>query len=46
MPYMDYLKNMWVMRRITAQQVQAAVTKGYITQAEANEILSTPQIEV
>ena len=45
MAYYDFLKNMWVMGRITIEQVQQAVVKGYITQAEANEILSLPQMK-
>jgi len=44
MAYYDFLKNMWVMGRITAEQVQQAVSKGYITQQEADEILSLPQV--
>lgn len=32
------------MKRITETQVQNAVTKGYITQAEADIILATPQV--
>lgn len=39
-----FVLNMWVMRRITAEQVQMYVTKGYITQEEANMILATPQV--
>lgn len=42
--YYDFLTNMWIMRRITETQIQTAVTKGYITQEEANIILATPQI--
>lgn len=38
-----FILNMWIMGRITATQVQAYVTKGYITQEEANMILATPQ---
>lgn len=34
---------MWVMKRISSEQVQAYVTKGYISQAEADMILATPQ---
>lgn len=35
---------MWVMKKIDAIKVQSYVTKGYITQAEADIILATPQI--
>lgn len=40
----NFILNMWVMRRYTVDQVQAAVTKGYITQTEADAILATPQV--
>lgn len=39
-----FILNMWVMSRITATQVQAFVSKGYITQAEADMIIATPQV--
>jgi len=39
-----FILNMWIMGRITATQVQTYVTKGYITQEEANMILATPQV--
>jgi hypothetical protein len=42
--YYDFLKNMWIMRRITAAQVQTAVTKGYITQEEADTMLLLLQV--
>jgi hypothetical protein len=37
-----FILNMWVMGKITAEKVQSYVPK-YITQAEANAILETPQ---
>jgi len=40
-----FIRNMWVMRRITAEQVQAYVSK-YISQEQADEILATEQIQV
>lgn len=40
----DFILNMWIMRRLTEEQVQMYVTKGYITQAEADMILATPQV--
>lgn len=43
MAYYNFILNMWVMGRYTPTQVQTAVTKGYITQEEANAILATPQ---
>lgn len=39
-----FILNMWVSRKITETQVQSYVTKGFITQEEANMILATPQI--
>lgn len=39
-----FILNMWIMRKIDTVKVQEYVTKGYITQAEANIILATPQI--
>jgi len=38
-----FIYNMWIMKRITAEQVQAYADKGFITQEEANTILATPQ---
>lgn len=40
----QFLLNMWIMKKITETQVQNAVTKGYITQEQANMILATPQV--
>lgn len=40
----QFILNMWVMGRYTETQVQTAVTKGYITQAEADAILATPKV--
>ena len=34
------------MNRLTEAQVNMAVTKGYITQEEANMIIATPKISV
>jgi hypothetical protein len=35
---------MWIMKRLIQEQVQMYVTKGFITQDEANMILVTPQV--
>lgn len=43
MPMYQFLLNMWITRRVTETQIQEAVTRGYITQAEADMILATPQ---
>lgn len=40
----NFILNMWIMRKIDEVKVQSYVTKGYITQEEANAILVTPQI--
>ena len=42
--YYNFILNMWVMRKINEAKVQEYVTKGYITQDEANMILATPQV--
>lgn len=39
-----FILNMWVMKRLSQEQVQICVTKGYITQSEADMILATPQL--
>lgn len=39
----EFITNMWVMKNFTQAQVQNCVTKGYITQEQANVILATPQ---
>lgn len=39
----QFILNMWVMGRYTEAQVQTAVTKGYITQQEADMIIATPK---
>ncbi len=38
-----FVYNMWIMKRITDEQVQAYADKGILTQEEVNIILSTPQ---
>ena len=39
----SFILNMWIMRKIDAVKVQSYVPK-YITQAEADMILATPQV--
>ena len=39
----NFILNMWIMGRIDQAKVQNYVTKGYITQNEADIILVTPQ---
>lgn len=40
----NFIKDQWIMGKYTVEQVQSCVTKGYITQDQANEILAMPQI--
>jgi len=40
----NFILNMWVMNKIDAAKVAFYVTKQYITQAEADIILATPQV--
>lgn len=40
-----FILNMWIMHKITEVKVAEYVTKGYITQPEADIILATPQAE-
>ncbi|WP_275266277.1 hypothetical protein [Calorimonas adulescens] len=40
----EFLKNMWVMKRIDEIFLQTQVTKGRITQQEYEIIIATPQI--
>jgi len=39
----QFILNMWVMKKIDATKVQSYVGK-YITQAEADMIIATPQV--
>ena len=41
-----FILNMWIMRKIGEAKVFEYVGKGYITQAEADIILATPQVAV
>lgn len=38
-----FLLRCWIEGRVTATQINYAVTRGWITQEEANTILTTPQ---
>ena len=42
----SFILNMWIMRKIGEANVLGYVTKGRITQLEADMILSTPQVLV
>jgi hypothetical protein len=39
----NFILNQWVMKKFTETNVQNCVTKGYITQDQADTILATPQ---
>lgn len=41
----EFLKNMWIMKRIDEAYLSNQVTKGRITEAEKTEILAMEQIE-
>lgn len=40
----DFILNQWILRKFTKTNVQNCVTKAYITQDQANTILSNSQI--
>lgn len=40
----QFLLNLWVYNRVTEEQIQNYVTKGFITEQESNQILATPQV--
>lgn len=42
----DFIKNMWIMRNYSTDQVQKCVTKNYISQDQANTVLSTQQVTI
>jgi hypothetical protein len=39
----DFILYQWQLKKFTADQVNACVTKGYITQDKADTILATSQ---
>lgn len=39
----NFILNMWIMQKIDEAKVQSYVVKNYITQAEADMIIATPQ---
>lgn len=41
--YYAFYLNMWIMRKVTVEQLQLAVTRGYLTQEEYEMIIATPQ---
>jgi len=45
-PYYDFLKNMWIMRRIDEEYLKIRVSKNQISQEEYEEIVAMQQIPV
>jgi hypothetical protein len=41
MAFYEFLLNQWILGNLTQTQMQNAVTKGYITQAQADAIIAT-----
>ncbi len=42
----DFIKNMWIMGRYNSTNVGNCITKGYITQDQANTIMAISQMQV
>lgn len=42
----DFIKNMWIMGRYTATNIDNCVNKGYITQDQANTIIAIAQVTI
>jgi len=40
----EFIKNMWIMKNYTVEQVNLCIIKGYIMQQQADEILAMEQI--
>lgn len=40
----DFIKNQWILGKYTATNIVKCVTKGYITQDKANEIMAMTQV--
>lgn len=40
----DFIKNMWIMKKFDATNITNCVTKGYITQDKADEIMTMEQV--
>lgn len=39
----QFLLNMWIFKKVSEQQINNYVGKGFITRKEADQILATPQ---
>ncbi len=40
----DFIKNQWILGKYTTVNIEKCVTKGYITQDQANTIMSMNQV--
>ena len=40
----EFIKNQWILGKYTEANIAKCVTKGYITQAQADEIMALSQI--
>lgn len=38
-----FFKNMWILKKVDEDRLEKAVTKGYITEEEKNEIIQIPR---
>jgi len=41
----DFIKNQWILSRYTETNITKCVTRGYITQEQADKIMKLPQVE-
>lgn len=41
----QFLLNMWVFNNLSEERLQNYVTKGFVTQEQANQIMATPRAE-
>ena len=39
----EFIKNQWIMGNYDSARIAKCVTKGYITQAQADEIMAMPK---
>lgn len=39
----NFFKNMWILKKVDESRLDKAVTKGYITEEEKNEIIQIPR---
>lgn len=44
--YFKFLLNLWIIKQVTAEQIDTAVIKGYLTPLEAKRIKETEQFHM